>query len=207
MRSPADDRTSRARIRDEALRLFAGFGAEAVTVRDIAAAAAVSPALILRHYGSKDGLREAVDEHVVDVFEAMLARAVDPDDADALDADALPTLAETVAGTMPDDSPIPAYMGRLLISGGAVGAELFRRLYAVSVDAVDALESRGAAGRSDDPEVRAAFLLVNDLAVLMLRSRLTDVLGVDPLSARGMRRWGAEVLTIYRSGLGGIDGS
>lgn len=56
--------------------------------------------------------------------------------------------------------------------------------------------------RGTDREVRAAFLLVNDLAVLMLRSRLQEVLGVDPLSAAGMQRWGAEVLTVYRSGLG-----
>jgi TetR/AcrR family transcriptional regulator, regulator of cefoperazone and chloramphenicol sensitivity len=37
--SPVDDRTARARIRDEALRLFAERGPDAVTVRDVAAAA------------------------------------------------------------------------------------------------------------------------------------------------------------------------
>ena len=54
----------RARTRDEALRLFSKHGADAVTVRHIMAAAGVSPALAIRHYGSKDGLREAVDDHV-----------------------------------------------------------------------------------------------------------------------------------------------
>jgi TetR/AcrR family transcriptional regulator, regulator of cefoperazone and chloramphenicol sensitivity len=49
--------------------------------------------------------------------------------------------------------------------------------------------------------VRAAFLLASDLAVLILRNRLAEVLGIDPLSAAGMRRWGAEVLAIYRDGL------
>jgi hypothetical protein len=49
--------------------------------------------------------------------------------------------------------------------------------------------------------VRAAFLLVNDLAVVILRDRLREVLGVDPLSGAGLRRWGAEVLAIYGGGL------
>jgi hypothetical protein len=44
-------------------------------------------------------------------------------------------------------------------------------------------------------------LLVNDLAVLIFRARLAVVLGTDPLSAAGMRRWGAEMLSIYRDGL------
>jgi hypothetical protein len=64
------------------------------------------------------------------------------------------------------------------------------------------MTASGTAAASTDPEVRAAVLLVNDLAVLILRRHLTEVLGVDPLSAPGMRWWAAEVLTIYRDGLG-----
>jgi hypothetical protein len=41
----------------------------------------------------------------------------------------------------------------------------------------------------------------NDLAVLLLREQLTQVLGEDPLSAAGMARWGREMLTIYAAGL------
>ncbi len=44
-------------------------------------------------------------------------------------------------------------------------------------------------------------MLVNDLAVLMLRDHLTDVLGTDPLSGPGMTRWASEVLAIYDAGL------
>lgn len=60
----------------------------------------------------------------------------------------------------------------------------------------------GMASAGADPEVRAAFLLVSDLAVVILRDRLREVLGLDPLSAEGMRRWGAEVLSVYRDGVG-----
>jgi hypothetical protein len=40
---------------DEALRLFGNHGPDAVTLRDIAAAAGVSPALVVRHYGPRMG--------------------------------------------------------------------------------------------------------------------------------------------------------
>ncbi|MCX5424264.1 hypothetical protein [Streptomyces sp. NBC_00078] len=37
--------------------------------------------------------------------------------------------------------------------------------------------------------MRAALLLSNDLALFLLRDRLTEVLGTDPLPADGMSRW------------------
>lgn len=202
VQSLPDDRTARARIRDEALRLFGHHGPDAVTVRDIAAAAGVSPALVIRHYGSEEGLRETVDDHVARVFEAMLAQISRPIDARGpFELGALPTLAEVVAAYLPADSAIPAYLGRMLLAGGSVGSVLFRKLHALSRQALAGLSEAGLAASGTDPEVRAAFLLVNDLAVVILRTQLADVLGVDPLSAAGMRRWGAEVLSIYRGGL------
>ncbi len=196
-----DDRTARARIRDEALRLFAERGADAVTVRDIAAAAAVSPALVVRHYTSKDGLRSAVDDYVARAFEVLLAQIVEPAGGAPLDPNALPSLAELVAAQLPAGSPIPAYLGRLLLTGGPVGSALFARLHAAAHDALTALVRTGAATPGADPAVRAAFLLVNDLAVVIFRDRLHEVLGTDPLSDAGLRQWGAEVLAIYGGGL------
>ncbi|MDQ2881137.1 MAG: TetR family transcriptional regulator [Actinomycetota bacterium] len=202
MQSLPDDRTARARIRDEALRLFGAHGPDAVTVRDVAAAAGVSAALVLRHYGSKAGLRDAIDEHVARVFEVTLDQVAHPAGAGPFDSAALPTLVEVVVGYLPADSAIPAYLGRMLLAGGPAGSALFGRLHAVSRDALAGLAEAGLADAGADPDVRAAFLLVNDLALLILRTRLSEVLGVDPLSAAGMQRWGAEVLSIYRAGLG-----
>lgn len=206
VQSLPDDRTARARIRDEALRLFAERGPDAVTIRDIAGAAGVSPALVVRHYASKDGLRAAVDDHVVQTVEVLLAQVTRPAGGQPLDREAVPGIAEAVAAGLPAGSPVPGYLGRLL-TAGTTGTALFRRLYAAGQDAFGAMVAAGAADAGEDPEVRAAFLLVTDLAVLILRARLEEVLGVDPLAPAGMRRWGAEVLSIYRSGIGGATGS
>lgn len=198
-----EDRTARAIIRDEALRLFAERNADAVTVRDVAAAAGVSPSLVLRHYGSKDGLRAAVDEHVVRVFEALLSTVATPDDPGVPGPAAMQSLAERVAGQLPADSLIPTYLARMLVSGDPGAAALFRKLHALSEHTLAGLVHAGLATDGGDPAARAAFLLANDLAVLMLRDRLTEVLGVDPLAVDGLRRWGQQVFTIYRDGLAG----
>jgi TetR/AcrR family transcriptional regulator, regulator of cefoperazone and chloramphenicol sensitivity len=202
MHSPQpDDRTGRARIRDEALRLFAERGPAGVTMRDIATAAGVSPALLVRHYGSKDGLIEAVNTHVVGALEALLTEVTARTAEGGMEPSAVPSLLDGLATHLPADSAIPAYLTRLLIDGGPVGSALFDRLHQISATALDAMVAAGVASAGDDPAVRAAFLLVNDLAVLTLRARLTEALGIDPLSDAGMKRWAAEVFTIYRDGL------
>ncbi|EFG74372.1 transcriptional regulator, TetR family [Mycobacterium parascrofulaceum ATCC BAA-614] len=198
---PPDDRTARARIRDEALRLFAERGPDSVTLRDIATAAGVSPALLIRHYGSKDGLVDAVDDHVVKTFEVLLSTMTEQTAVAGLEPTAVPSLLDGLATHLPPDSPIPAYLSRLLIAGGRAGSALFDRLFRLSRTTLDAMVAAGTASAGADPAVRAAFLLVNDLAVLTLRPRLTEVLGVDPLSDAGMRRWAGEVFAIYREGL------
>src|SRR6188508_3529955 len=88
------DLTAKATIRNAALRLFADRGPDAVTVRDVAAAADVSPGLVMHHFGSKAGLREAVDEHVAQTFDAMLDALTDAELHDALGGGDATSLAE-----------------------------------------------------------------------------------------------------------------
>ena len=67
MRTASEDLTTRARIRDTAIGVFGSQGFTA-GVRSIATAAGVSPGLLNHHFGSKDGLRTACDEHVLRVI-------------------------------------------------------------------------------------------------------------------------------------------
>jgi TetR/AcrR family transcriptional regulator, regulator of cefoperazone and chloramphenicol sensitivity len=197
-----EDLTSRAVIRDEALRLFADLGPEAVSMRRVAAAARVSPGLVAHHFGSKAGLREAVDAHVERVFDALLAALDDTDWTSEPPGGALAgSLAEAFVSALPPDSPIPAYLRRLLLSGDPAGQRLFDRWYQASRVVLDRLQDVGAVRPAGGPAVRTAFLMVNDLAVLLLRDQLSAVLGVDPLGRDGMTRWAGEVLAVYQDGL------
>jgi TetR/AcrR family transcriptional regulator, regulator of cefoperazone and chloramphenicol sensitivity len=198
MCSAREDLTSRAVIRDEALRLFAQLGPEAVSMRRVAAAAGVSPGLVAHHFGSKAGLREAVDTHVERVFDGLFAAM---DDTDWTGQPSAGSLAEVVVAALPPDSPVPAYLRRLLLSGDPAGQRLFGRWYQASRVVLDRLAAAGAVRPAGDPAVRTAFLMVNDLAVLLLREQLCAVLGVDPLGREGMTRWASEVLAVYQDGL------
>src|SRR5690606_9610340 len=78
------DLTAQARIRDAAVRRFAIDGL-AAPLRAIAADADVSPALILHHFGSREGLRAACDEYVIEeIFAADQELLSAPDPATAL---------------------------------------------------------------------------------------------------------------------------
>jgi TetR/AcrR family transcriptional regulator, regulator of cefoperazone and chloramphenicol sensitivity len=206
MRSAREDLTTRAVIREEALRLFAESGPDAVSLRRVAAAAGVSPGLVAHHFGSKAGLREAVNAQVERVFDALFA-AMDDTDWTAGTLDGPPpgslagSLAEEFVSALPPDSPIPAYLCRLLLSGDPAGQRLFERWYEASRAVLDRLEAAGAVRPAGDPAMRTAFLMVNDLAVLLLRDQLCLVLGVDPLGHDGMTRWAGEVLAVYQRGL------
>jgi AcrR family transcriptional regulator len=197
-----NDLTARAAIREHALALFAANGPDAVSIREIAAAAGVSPGLVSHHYGSKQGLREAVDAHVAGLFDqAFAAIAADPDQLLTDGPRAAAGFAEFMLAQLPPGSAVPAYLRRLLLSGDQFGRELFRRWYTVCAEMTEQLLAAGILRPTADPAVRAAFLMVNDLAVLLLQDHLRDVLGVDPLTPEGMRRWAADVLSAYNHGV------
>lgn len=204
MSSVSDERdlTARSNIRNAALRMFAERGPDAVTVRDIAKGAGVSASLVLHHFGSKDGLLAAVDAYASEAFEAVFAEFDGEDVAKLLmGGEATTSVAEVFARAFPHGSPLPAYLRRLLLTNDPAGAAIFSRWYATTRRLLDAMVELGAAAPSDDPAVRAAFLLVNDLAVILLRNQIASAIGIDPLTPAGLDRWGKDVTAVYTQGL------
>lgn len=201
MSSAAEERdlTAKANIRNAALRLFAERGPDAVTVREIAAAAGVSAALVVHHFGNKDGLRAAVDRYAAQAFDSLFAMD-EQDLAAALTGDNWTSIAEVFARTFPHGSPLPAYLRRLLLVNDPAGAALFGRWYAQTRRLLDAMTEIGAARPGEDLAVRAAFFLVNDLALVLLRNQIAAAIGVDPLTPEGVARWAKEVTAIYTEG-------
>jgi AcrR family transcriptional regulator len=198
------DQTARANIRDCALALFAEHGFDVVTIREIAACADVSPALVLHHYGSKEGLREAVDAYVAGAFDAMLTQGAEA--WDMANPEASVGLGEMMLRSLPAGTPIPSYLRRLLLSGDPVGGQLFRRWLGMTIALDERLIAAGMMRPTDDPEARAAFLMVNDLAMVLFRPHLVDAIGLDPLTPTGMKRWATNAIDAYANGVFTAEG-
>ena len=190
------DLTAAAAIRIAAMELFAERGYSGVTIRQIAAAAGVSPALVIHHYGSKEKLRAVLGERVAVFVESMLAEL-----AGAPDEGGSASVAELFADRLASEPAMAGYVRRLLVDGGPAGTALYERLFEVTRAALLAMEQAGVVRPAPDELVRSAFLLSNELALLLLRQPITQVAGIDPLARDGLARWSATAFDVYANGL------
>src|ERR1700729_683186 len=106
MRS-VDDLTAAARIRDAAIEQFGEQGFS-VGLRSIAEAAGVSAALVIHHFGSKDGLRKACDDYVAEEIRTGKSASMKTKDP----ADWFAQMAE-----IESYAPMMAYLVRSMQSG------------------------------------------------------------------------------------------
>lgn len=94
-----------------------------------------------------------------------------------------------------------------MLSGDPAGLELYRRWHAASRRLLEAMVTAGVAAPAADDDLRAAVLLTNDLALLLLRDQIRGTLGLDPMSPEGLRRWASEVAALYDGRLWRRDGT
>lgn len=184
MRS-ASDLTGRARIRDAALELFGAEGINRVSVRAIAASAGVSPALVLHHFGSKEGLRKACDAYVAEIVRG--GPDVDLNDASGL------------AAVLEAGSAVRLYLGRAFLDGTPEAAELFDEIVGATERWLQEGTRAGWVHPSDDARARAAVYVTWLLASLTFGDHLSRVLrtGDLPETDQTLRtsRAGIEILT------------
>src|SRR5215210_5911613 len=69
-----DSEQLRARARAAAVRLFSQFGFEGTSVQAIADEVGISKQALLYHFSSKEGLREAALQEMVETWRAVLPR-------------------------------------------------------------------------------------------------------------------------------------
>lgn len=190
----AADLTGKARIREAAIELFAAQGFS-VSLRTIAAAAGVSPALVAHHFGSRAGLREATDAAVLGRFAQVLG--------DHPPADSLQAVAERwgeIARVSDEEPELVDYIGRALVQGDERSGELFRGMLAASSEELGALEARGLVRRTPDPQMRDLMFTLLDLGAIMLREPVEAELGT-PMQGETSRRWIAALLDLLENGL------
>jgi AcrR family transcriptional regulator len=168
MGSINDDLTARARIRNAALELFGAEGVARVSLRAVAARAEVSHALVLHHFGSKEGLRKECDAYVISLVRGGPGIEV-LDDVAGLGA-----LLEAGAG-------VRRYLARAFLDGTPEAAALFDEIVETTGRWLEQGVQEGWAQPSEDPRARAAIYVTWLLAPLAFGEHLSRVLGVADL--------------------------
>ncbi|MCA5891874.1 TetR/AcrR family transcriptional regulator [Isoptericola sp. NEAU-Y5] len=156
--SAEPDTGTRARIRDAAVLRFAksGFGA---SVRSIAAEAGVSPALVIHHFGSKDELHAACDEHVL----AWIVETKRQNMGKAARGQLLEVLAQA-----DDMAPLVGYVLRSLQAGGSVGRTFVEHMIDDAEQYTAEAVADGIVRPSRDERARVRYLVYSSLGALML---------------------------------------
>jgi AcrR family transcriptional regulator len=191
MRS-ADDLTAAARIRDAAIEQFGqrGFG---VGLRSIAEAAGVSAALVIHHFGSKDGLRKACDDYVAEEIRSGKSDAMRSSD---------PATWFAAMAEIEEYAPLMAYLVRTMQSGGELANTLWRKMIDDAEDYLDEGVRTGILKASQHPRARAKYLAITGgggfLLYLQMHETPTDLRAVLRDYARDMV---LPALEIYTDGL------
>ncbi|MFV8227470.1 TetR/AcrR family transcriptional regulator [Mycolicibacterium fortuitum] len=186
------------RIRDAALRCFATQGISGTTMRTIAEAAGVSHGLLRHHFGSKDGLVAAVDDHVLRVFGEAL-------ESNPLPVPAPPTsdfasLGGRFSKLIHDHPEVVDYVGHALIEGNNIGAVIFDGLLKISARQRDTFAAAGLTRADLDPDWAALNPLMLRLGPIMLRSHIARHIDGAFTSPAELQRWDATVTALIRHG-------
>jgi len=190
------DLTTKARIRDAALKLFGSEGVAATSLRAVARAAGVSPGLVVHHFASKEGLIRAVDEAVIARINLALSEV--PIEGSA--AELIAQRTEIVAALLRSQPALCDYLGRALSERTAASAELFHRLFTFAARD-ERLIVAGVLRAETDPFWRAMHQVILVVGPLLLRPLIERELGGELLAKDNVARWARARTDLLQHGL------
>jgi AcrR family transcriptional regulator len=184
---PADDLTARARIRDAALREFGERGFEGATIRGIAESAGVSPGLVQHHFGSKDGLRQACDEAVLDLVRRKVA-AIEAGDL------ANPSI---LAALYASARPLVRYLARAVVDRTPASATLVDEIARWTEDYLTTTWPERFPVSSRRARDAAAVLVAQSAGSIVLHEHVARLMGLEPWTDILSPRIGLAQLDVY----------
>lgn len=191
MSSASDDAdlTARAKIRNAAIAQFARDGFQKSNLRTIAGTAGVSVGLIPHHFGSKEGLRTACDEYVLELFSRRAAAAGTGDllAVYVADPDEYGLLVQYVVRAIQEDSPAAATLVDRMVEGAE---EIFR------AGAAD-----GTMRPSSDPRALAVLSILTSVALLTMPPPFARALGFERFGPDVLHRMTVPTLELYTHGV------
>jgi AcrR family transcriptional regulator len=183
------DLTARARIREAALNQFAVHGYDGATIRGIAEAAGVSAGLVQHHFGSKEALRRACDEAVLDLVRRKIAATRNGQISD-------PGFLASLYTAAP---PLIRYVARAVADGSSAGAELFDRMTAGTEEFLSATWPERFPEGSTRTRDTAAVLVAQTAGTIVLHEHVARRMGLVPWDQIATPRIGRAQLDVYEA--------
>ena len=161
--APADP-TARTRIRQAALELYAEYGEDRVSMRKVASEVGVTIGLIQHHFGTKEGLRRAVDAVVVDSVVEALATV----DHTGSPTEVVAARDAAVRRMLEQNPVIVKYLNRALLEPGGRGAPLLEAIVDLTTREVEGLRTEGLASTRSSDKVQVVRTLMGQVVELFL---------------------------------------
>jgi AcrR family transcriptional regulator len=140
----------------------------------------VAIGLISHHFGSKDGLREAVESWIIDLFDTAI------DTADQQSADPVADAAgrDAAVARMLEDHPLVVdYLRRELLESPD-DRPLLTRLTALTRQSVDSMRATGLASTDRDRVEQVVTVMVRQLGKLFLQPLIDQIVDSFPAEER-----------------------
>jgi AcrR family transcriptional regulator len=170
------------RIVAAALEGFARDGVKATSIRDVAAAAGVSPGLVQHYFPSKAALRAAVDDHVTKVARTAL-------EVRKVDGDVIEDLAERLTAFVADHFVALRYVARGVAESDDAAMAIFDTLTQLCLDQLSELERQGMLRPGLDLEWAALHTVLINLGTVVMEPGVSRQLGRPFLTPRQLQRW------------------
>lgn len=149
-----EDAPGRRQLLNAGLKLFSERGFAAVGLREIAAEAGVSLGLVRTHFGSKDGLREAIDQYVLEEIKQLYATVMAHSGAEALGK-----AVEDALDWIPRDRNVIMYARMALMEKTPGSQALFDQLLSIMRQFIDNNAKRGLLQPGVDRDWAAIYLV------------------------------------------------
>ena len=169
-RATNEDLTAKARIRNAALDLYSKSGPDRISLRAIASEAGVTLGLVQHHYKTKAGLRDAVDQLVVDYFATALAEVPNVERP----ADLAAARDEAVRRMLEANPPVVDYVRRAVLDPSGENLHLLDALVDLTAREVSTLRKSGRASTKRRESTQIVAVLVRQMGEMLL-APLVDV--------------------------------
>ncbi|MFC9760406.1 TetR/AcrR family transcriptional regulator [Rhodococcus jostii] len=158
------DLTARARIRNAALDLYSRDGEDRVSMRAVAAATGVTVGLVQHHFKTKAGIRDAVEQLVIDYFATAIAGAA----STGTPAEVASARDEAVGRMLESNPTVVNYIRRALLDPAGPRGRLLERLTDLTYAEITKLRDSGVASTKKRDSVQVIEVLVRQLGQLFL---------------------------------------